>query len=108
MLKKSKEMLKNTPVRFQVSFNPEYEPDICKFLHSTRASDRHGIITQALRLLMRQTGFYDMELLEAKMGNMGVGKTPPKPGKASKGRKKSSKTISKEDLKDMKEIGDAF
>lgn len=106
MAKKTKDMLEKAHIRFQLRFRPEYEPDVCEFLLNTKPNDRHAVFVQALRILMKQTGYYDQKLFEARMGM----KTAPQPSTEPDDDQKPEEDdkLTKKDLQDMKDLGDNF
>jgi hypothetical protein len=48
-------------MRLQLSFDVEWESDLCAYLSTYRKSDRHGLIAHALRVLIHAEGFTPSE-----------------------------------------------
>lgn len=100
-------MSQNNKFRLNVLIHWDTDPDVCEFLDSKRSHDRRAIVCHALRIVMKNSGFYERKLLEARFGNNNTAASEAR-NKSISAADVSKPDISDDDFAEMLELGNEF
>ena len=99
----------------QFKLDTQYETDVIEFLSGMRKTDKHGVVVQALRMMMQKSGFYEKQLIREKYGShhtvpLQAVKTADRDNAQGpvKGTREKTKDAEILDMQEMTSIANAF